>query len=243
MCTFLNSLPTKSRSLGTAQKKRKNLALSMRVCPDKNGEKTWYRFRLLNFSSKDTTRDSPWIVRYVHTHWKTNEKGYPEVDAQVVCPVTKWMDWEGDRYSCPICKYAGQQYAVLKESGFTDADARKKNRDFSRKLECIVPVYVVNDPNYEGNNGKFRVIIFNDKKVFEDFEARVRKQLMKANCFNGVDAVDCCMHVAEKQELRNEGKPNQYVYKSKYIDKIVFSNTPKNIAAITKEAVDAFPYD
>jgi hypothetical protein len=66
---------------------------------------------------------------------------------------------------------------------------------------------------------------------------------MKANCFNGENAVDCCMHMTEVPEVRNEGQPNEYVYKNKVIDKIVFSKTPKTIAAITKEAVDAFPFD
>jgi hypothetical protein len=49
--------------------------------------------------------------------------------------VTKWVDWEGNRYDdCPICKYAGQQYGAWKESGFKDPDARKKNKEFSRKF-------------------------------------------------------------------------------------------------------------
>jgi len=62
---------------------------------------------------------------------------------------------------------------TLKESNWKDADARKKNKDFGRKYQAIVPVYVVNDPNYEGNNGKFKVIMFGDKKVYDGFVKKV----------------------------------------------------------------------
>lgn len=244
MCTFLNTLPKRSKSAGTA--KRKSLVLSIKPCPDKDGEKTWYRFRLLNFAGKGTDRDYPFIERFIHQHWKINEKGYPEIEDEVTCPVTKWVDWEGNRYdTCPICRYANQQFLTLKESGWKDADARKKNRDFGRKYQGIVPVYVVNDPNYEGNNGKLKVIIFGDKKQYDAFVKKVESQLMVANCFNGVKAVDCCMHMSEVPEVRNEGQPNEYVYKSKVIDKITFTKAEKayDIAAITKESVDNFPFD
>lgn len=245
MCTFLNTLPKRSKSAGTS--KRKSLVLSMKPCPtDEDGNKTWYKFRLLNFAGKGTDRDYPWIERFIHQHWKINEKGYPEIEDEVTCPVTKWVDWEGNRYdTCPICRYANQQFLTLKESGWKDADARKKNRDFGRKYQGIVPVYVVNDPNYEGNNGKLKVLIFGDKKQYDAFVKKVEAQLMVANCFNGVKAVDCCMHMSEVPEVRNEGQPNEYVYKSKVIDKITFTKAEKayDIAAITKEKVDDFPFD
>lgn len=242
MCTFLNTLPKKSKTAGTA--KRKSLVLSIKPCPDQNGEKTWYRFRLLNFAGQGTDRDYPFIERYIHQKWRVNEKGYPEIEDEVVCPVTKWVEWEGNRYeSCPVCRYANQQFVTLKESNWKDADARRKNRDFSRKFQGIVPVYVVSDPNYEGNNGKFKVIMFGDKKQYDAFVKKVEAQLLKANCFNGVNAVDCCIHMSEVPEVRNEGQPNEYVYKNKVIDKILFANKPKDLPAITKQAVDNFPFD
>jgi len=131
---------------------------------------------------------------------------------------------------------------ALKESNWKDADARKKNREFGRKYQAIIPVYVVNDPNYAGNNGRFKVIIFNDKKFYDEFVKKIEKQLMKANCFNGVNAVDCCLHMKVQEDIANEGKTNQYVWKHRVIDKIAFSK-PYDLPAITKEAVDAFPFD
>ena len=152
------------------------------------------------------------------------------------------MKWSGDRYDCPICKFANQQYSALKQSNWKDADARKKNKEFGRKFQAIIPVYVVNDPNYEGNNGKIRVVIFSDKKFYDEFVKKIEKQLLKANCFNGVNAVDCCLHVSLNEEIINEGQPNQWTLKTRVIDQIAFS-TPYNLPAITKEAIDAFPFD
>lgn len=240
MCTFLSTLPKKSKTVGND--KKRNLVLSLRPCPDTDGEKTWYRFRLLNFSAKNSDRDYPFITRYVHQKWKTNDKGFPEIENEIVCPVTKWTSWDGDRYDCPICKFANQQYSALKESNWKDADARKKNKEFGRKFQAIIPVYVVNDPNYEGNNGKIRVIIFSDKKFYDEFVKKIEKQLLKANCFNGVNAVDCCIHMSIKEEIINEGQPNQWVWKQRVIDQIAFSK-PYDLPAITKESVDAFPFD
>ena len=45
MC-MINSLPKFSKSMGN---KKRNLALTLKVCPD---DKTFYRFRLLGFSSE-----------------------------------------------------------------------------------------------------------------------------------------------------------------------------------------------
>lgn len=242
MCTFLSTLPKKSKTAGSNTKR--NLVLGLKPCPDTETEKTWYRFRLLNFSSKSSDRDHPFIQRYIHQKWRTNDKGYQEIEDEVICPVTKWIEWEGNRYeSCPMCKYAGQQYNALRESNWKDADARRKNREFSRKYQAIIPVYVVSDPNYEGNNGKFKVIIFNDKKFYEEFLKKIEKQLLSANCFNGVNAVDICMHMIEKTNIANEGQPNEYTWKSREIDKIVFSKKPYDLPAITKNAVDEFPFD
>lgn len=258
MCTFLSTLPKKSKTQGT--NKRRNLSLGLRSCPDKDGQTSWYRVRLLNFSSKTCNRDFPFIARYVHQKWGVSEKGFPTVLDEVVCPVTKFVDWEGDRYDCPICKYAQQQYSALRESNWKDADARKKNREWSRKFQGIVPVYVVDDPNYEGNNGKFRVLIFNNKapskkdiesptfnkyNYYDEFVKIVEKQLLKANCFNGVNAVDCCIHVSMVKHVNNEGQPNEYRWESKEIDKITFLKAEKayDIPQITREAVDAFPFD
>lgn len=240
MCTFYNSLPKQSKSAGI---KKRNLGLTLKACPD---EKSYYRFRLLAFNSPNTDRDFPWIQRFMHVKWGVHpEKGYPMVLDSITCPVTPHVHVEGNRYNaCKMCDVANKYFVAFKESGYTDKEAGKKNKEFGRKLEYDIPVYVVNDPvNGDYNNGKFRVLILNDKKVYEEFKAKVEKQSMKNNVFNGHNAVDCCFHVSEVTEVKNEGQPNEYKWKHKVIDRIVFSNQPKDIPAITKEAVDAMGFD
>jgi hypothetical protein len=241
MCTFSSILPRQSRA--NEKNKKRQMIISLNTCnDDADGSKTWYRFRLLNFTSKNSTREHPFIVRYVHQHWTKNDKGINELESEVVCPMTDWMEWDGDRFECPICKYANSQWSVLRESNYKDADARRKNREFGRIFQAIIPVYVVNDPNYEGNNGKFKVIIITDKEKYKEFYKKLEAQLAKNNCFNGVNASDICIHVSLVEHIINEGEANEYRWKAKEIDKIAFSK-PYDLPAISRAAVDSFPFD
>lgn len=240
MCTFMSSLPKHSKSNGG--NKSRNLLLNMKPCAD---EKTFYRFRLLAFSGVGTDRDDPFIERFVHQRWGRHpEKGYPVLEDEITCPVTPHVHVEGNRYdACKICGIANKYFITFKESNWKDKEACRKNKEFGRRYQAIIPVYVVNDPNYEGNNNKFRVIIFNDKKQYQEFRSKVEKASMRQNIFNGKQAVDCCIHVSEVPEVRNEGKANEYVYKAKVIDKIIFSVKPYDIPSITTETVNAMGFD
>lgn len=237
MCTFLSQLPKRSKSNGTAQ--NKNLVLSLKPCPEKDGKPSWYRVRLLAWSSPEKNdRDDPFIERFVHQIWKKNDKGLPVIDDEVTCPVTKHVHVEGNRYdACPICRLANQYFLTWKESAWKDREAAKKNKEIGRKYQAIIPVYVKDDPNYSQNNNKFKVLIFSDKKFYQEFRSKVEKA-SQTNCvFNGKNAVDCCLHVAEVEEVRNPGQPNEYVYKQKVIDKITFTTKPYDIPTITKDWV------
>lgn len=243
MCTFLSALPKRSKSNGV---KRNNLPLFMRPCKDDaNGKKTWYRFRLLAWTSPEKNdRDDVFIERFMHQIWKKNEKGFMEVVDEVTCPVTKHVHVEGNRYdACPICKVANQYFMTWKESNWKNREAAKKNKEIGRKYQAIIPVYVVDDPNYQNNRGQVKVLIFNDKKFYQEFRSKVEKASQTACVFNGKNAVDCCMHMSEIQEVVNEGQPNEYKYTRRVIDKIVFSKDPYSIEAITKELVTDCGFD
>ena len=163
MCTFLNTLPRRSRSNG--DNKKKSMVLSLKPCLDKDGKKTWYRVRLLAWTSPEKNdRDDPFIERYVHQIWKKNDKGLPVIDDEVICPVTKHVHVDGNRYdACPMCTLANQYFMTWKESNWKDREAIKKNNEIGRKYQGIVPVYVRDDPNYPQNNGKIKVLIFSNK--------------------------------------------------------------------------------
>lgn len=240
---FMSALPTRSKSAGTD--KKNNLALSLRPCPDENGAKTWYRFRLLAFSSPSKSdRDYPFIERYTHQVFEKNEKGFNVLKDEITCPVTKWVNFEGNRYDgCPMCKIANQYFNAYKESGWRDRSAAAQNRLLGRKYQAIVPVYVVNDPNYPSNNGRFKVIIFSDKKVYTEFCEKI-KAVSATNCvFNSENAVDCCIHVSDQITIMNQGQPNEYEFKQRVIDKITFSSKPYTIEAITKDRVENMGFD
>lgn len=243
MCTFMTQLPKKSKSNGTD--KRRNMCLSIRPCPDKDGQKTWYRLRLLAWTSPEKNdRDDAFIERFVHQIWKKSDKGYMMVEDEVTCPVTKHVHFDGNRYdACPMCKLAGQHFASWKESGWKDRESAKKNKEIGRKYQAIIPVYVVEDPNYTANNGKVKVLIFNDKNFYKEFRAKIEKASQTACVFNGKNAVDCCIHMSEVPEVRNEGQPNEYVYKAKVIDKITFTTKPYDIPSITKDLVTNSGFD
>lgn len=239
---FYDTLPTTSKSNNI---KKRNLLLNMKTCPD---EKSYYRFRLLAFNppaGSGSDRDYPFIQRFMHIKWGTNpEKGYPMIVDEITCPVTPHVHVEGNRYNaCKMCDIANKYFVNFKESGWKDKEAAKKNKEFGRKFQGIIPVYVVNDPNYEGNNNKFKVIMFGDKKQYDDFCDKVRKQQMKAKCFNGENAVDCCIHLSDVEERKNEGQPNEYVWKHRVIDKIVFSSKPYDIPSINQQTVQAMGFD
>ena len=132
-----------------------------------------------------------------------------------------------------------------KESNWKDREAAKKNKEIGRKYQGIVPVYVRDDPNYPQNNGKIKVLIFSDKKLYTEFRTKVEKASQTACVFNGKHAVDCCIHMSEVPEVRNAGQPNEYVYKNKVIDKITFTKAESayDIPAITKELVTSSGFD
>lgn len=242
MCTFISSLPKKSKSAGQRTAK-KNLVMSLKPCPDAN---SYYRFRLLAFSSDSKNdRDDPHIIRWVHQVWKRDpEKNFPILEDEVICPVTPYVHVDGDRYhACKICDMANKYFLTFKESNWADKEANRKNKEFGRKYQAIVPVYVINDPNYDVNNGKFKVLIFNDKKQYQEFRSKIEKQLLKTPVFNGKGAVDLCIHVGETVETFNEGQPNERSFKKRIWDKIVFSTKAYDIPSITKETVESMEFD
>ena len=102
-----------------------------------------------------------------------------------------------------------------------------------------MPVYVRNDPNYEKNNGKFKVIIFSDKELYAKFRNIADAKCREVPIFNGGKAVDCLLHVSQTIEEGKNGKQ----YKKTVIDKIKFSTEPYEIPAINSQSVDGFPFD
>ena len=251
MCTWITEIPKKSKTEGI--KKTPNLMMFLKPTP----EKEYYRFRLLGFKSPKTDRDSPFIPRFVHQVWITGEDGKRHTES-IVCPVTPFIkeNWNGDPMNdCPLCRFANANYVAWRNSNWTDKEANRKNKEFSRKFEAIVPVYVINDPLYPQNNGHFRTFAFYDKKDYESFVELANKYIRgfkdsngvyhePKQVFNGKQAIDFYIRYEIKDEVKNEGQPNEYHWKHPVIARMGFvEKKVYDLPAITKEAIDKFPFD
>lgn len=239
MCTFMTEWPKNSKSAEI--EKKPNLMLYIKPTPPKE----YYRFRLLGFKSPKSDRDAPVITRFVHTVWTEGEDGKRRSET-VVCPMSPFVkkSWKGDPANdCPICKFANANYGMWKKSDYKDKESGKKTREFGRKFEALIPIYVVNDPIYPQNNGHFRVFSLTDKDQYKKFMELAQSKSLKTSIFNGKNALDFLIRFETVEEILHEGKPNQYVWKHSVLKQMGFTNKPYDIPQITKEAIDAFPFD
>ena len=232
----MNSLSRSPEIIGAP---RPNKNLEMFLKPNKEGE--FYRVRLLAFNSKDGRRVDPHVTRIVHSAWETDPTTGKKHLTKIVCPAkTPWVDiGDNKKGSCKVCNYVAQQWAIYNESGKTDKTASGNATKLRSNYEAVVPVYVVNDPNYDKNNGKCKVIIFDDKERYLDFRKKIEAQLRVNKVFNGEQAVDCLLYVGTEEIPR----PNGTVFNKTVISKVLFSTKPKDIPAITSKLIDSFPFD
>ena len=236
MCTFISSFSKHSKAIG-APKKNTNYEMFLQPCKD---DRTYYRVRLLGIGSK-VGRDDPHIVRTVHSAWTTDPKTGKKRLKKVLCTrSTPWAEPVGPKASsCKICNYITQQWSIYNESGKTDKIASKNATAVRRSYEAIVPVYVRNDPNYEKNSGKFKVIIFSEKEAYEKFRMVCENKNKEVPIFNGGKAVDVLLHVSRVENTGTNGK----TYFTNVIDKIKFSTEPYEIPAINSQSLDSFAFD
>lgn len=243
MCTWITDIPQNTKQV--AKPTKQNIALFLK--PTEGNDV--YRFRLLGFLSKKSERKTPYIQRFVHSVWVKNENGKSHTES-VVCPVSPYVKdghWVGNPMDdCPICKFSNQNYIAFKNSGFTDMEANKKNKDYGRKFEVLIPVYVITDPVHPENNGKLKVFGLYTKEDFEKFSELVRiERKEKGNqVFNGTNAVDFVIQLVTVKEDRVKKNGEKYVWTYNKVGRMGFlSNKAYDIPGITKEKIDAFEFD
>ena len=236
MCKFMHSLSRSPEIIGAPQP-NKNLEMFLKPC--KEGE--FYRVRLLAFNSKDGKRIDPHVTRMVHSSWTTDPNTGKKRLVKLVCSSrTPWVEVDGNKKTaCKVCSYTAQQWAIYNESGKTDKTASAAASKLKPNFEAIVPVYVVNDPNYDKNNGKCKVITFDDKDKYMAFRKQIEAQSRINNVFNGDAGVDCLIYVGTEPIARANGT----TFNKTTITKIKFSTTPKERPAITGKLIDSFPFD
>ena len=235
MCNFIDDIPTKSKTSETGDSlNTKFLEIFLKeTLPEQ-----FYRFRLIGISTK--YRDNPFIEKYIHEMWTTDSDGKRVIADSIVCPRTRYVG----KMECPICKHTDKLWVACKNSKWTDKFSQKKKRELTRKYCAHVLVYVINDPNYNANNGKLKVITFRDPQDFKNFYNKakeVRREGVKI--FNGGMAVDLWMRVGKVEEIWYEGTPRESKHYTTKITDMGFSTKPYTIPAITASLVDGFPFD
>ena len=278
MCTFCSDLKLSQRGEGS---KKSPITLFLKP-NDPNNEKEKYRFRILNYRSPAKSgRTTSFITRYVHTHWGVNDKGNKVVDDTVVCPMTEFVDSKGDPTLgftdiyhelklkgkrgtidevCPVCKHAAESWNAAKASGYKDRTAMQRINELKRQFQAIVPVYVINDPVNEKNNGRFKCIIFTNKDEFNQFSSLINMEVAKIQSkfsatgekydwCNGKYAVDFYLRMDVVKTVTNPGTPKERTINMRKITKMGFGSTPYDLVddnqnpIITQEAIDAFEFD
>lgn len=274
MCTFSSDLP--SSQYGANHKKA---PITLFLKPnDPNNDSEKYRFRILNFRSQSKNdRVYPFISRYVHNHWGTNDNGFRIVDDCVVCPSTPHVDAKGDESLgftetyrelklkdkkamwdnvCPVCRQVAAAWNAWKSSGKTDRLALERISAMKKQFQGVIPVYVVNDPVNEKNNGRFKCIIFSNQDEYKQFIDIVNRERAKiaasGNSYtwcNGKNAVDFYLRMEKVPVIYNEGKPNEKQGIARRITKMAFGAKAYDLLdnngaeIVTKEAIDRFEFD
>lgn len=219
-----------------------NAPLNYEVYLKPTPEKEYYRFRLLWFND-NTDRNTPFIERFVHTVWTKN--GDKNVVHSISCPTTAHIkkNWPGNPFDdCPLCRFANNNYVVMKESNYKDQTAKDNHKTFKRRFQAIVPVYVVSDPMYDANNGKFKVFTFDDQDIYDKFKKLVIERGATAKVLNGTNALDFLVRADNVPKVLRAGTPEQVDYTKKEIVQMGFSSKPYDIPAITPEKIDEFPF-
>ena len=234
--TFVNDKLTMAST--QSDKSLKRLEVFLR--PTEKNE--FFRFRLLWFNHEGSNRKVPYIERWVHQVWEDGENGKRQVN-EIICPVSKHVaeTWPaGNPYdSCPVCKFANLTFVTFKDSSWKDRVAANNSKVFKRKYDLVVPVYIVSDPCYSGNVGKIRVFRINDSKVGDKFKKMIVNKSATDQIFNGGKALDFLIRMDKVKYERDDGS----FWTKNEIVQMGFTNKPYEIAGITPEVLDEFPFD
>lgn len=261
MCTFCQTSDLPSHEKGGNSGKKQFISLFLK--PNKENEQ--YRLRLLFYRNETKNdRKDPYIVQKVHDHWGVSQNGVKIVDDLVVCPGTKYVHYDAEKFitnqrtgkkelNCPICAKSRENMAAYMNSGKTDKISCKKSYQLKAKERLCAPVYVVSDPNNPKNNGNPKVLILTNPDDIKLFEKTVDDEKTKVylaskngtpyEIFNGGNAVDLYIRFGSVPEVRNQGKPNETVVNVRKITQITFGHKAYPIPAITKDALDGFEFD
>jgi hypothetical protein len=124
-------------------------------------------------------------------------------------------------------------------SAWKDTISRQNYKNYTRVFQGIIPCYVINDPVYPQNNGKFKVFIIKDKKFYDKLREYISNYNITVNPVFNDTAVDFYFRMDAVEKTSKNG----FKFKVNEIVKYGFTKEPKTITAITEEALKNFSFD
>lgn len=253
-------LPTSSIMTGllTQRKQREFAKNTSQIFVRETEDGSFYRFRLLNIqpdqrfvtsSNFAHYRDFPFIIQHIHQVWQdvpTNdpEKPIKKVCHTIVCPQTDYVKANStlSKGQCPMCAAYGAAWKAYSDSHYKNQEAKAKMKNLHNSLRVLVPVYVVNDPNHDANNGAVKVLSL-DEDAYQALLTQINASAANNTPIWGPDACDLFFTWGKVEKVKNEGKPNEFRFKKNGFTRIGFTTTPKHLDGLTDELVDDLQFD
>ena len=223
--------------------------------PTEDGK--FYRLRLLNTQPNENFvnssnfahyRDFPFIIQHIHQVWEDVPTDDPEkpkrVPHTIVCPQTDYVKANStlSKSQCPMCNAYGSAWKAFNDSHYKNLEAKAKMKTLHNTFVARVLVYVVNDPNYDANNGAVKVLTL-DQDAYTALTTQIQaSQAANTPIWNN-DACDLFFTWGDVDKIVNEGKPNEYSFRKKGFTRIGFTTAPKHLDSLTDELVDDVQFD
>ena len=223
--------------------------------PTEDGK--FYRLRLLNTQPNENFvnssnfahyRDFPFIIQHIHQVWTEIPTDDPEkprrVPHTIVCPQTDYVKANStlSKSQCPMCNAYGSAWKAFNDSHYKNLEAKAKMKSLHNTFVARVLVYVVNDPNYDANNGAVKVLTL-DQDAYTALTTQIQASQGANTPIWNNDSCDLFFTWGDVEKIVNEGKPNEYSFKKKGFTRIGFTTTPKHLDGLTDEIVDDVQFD
>ena len=215
-------LPTSSIMTGLLTQRRKSEfnKMSSQLFLKETEEGKYYRLRLLNTtpnqkfvtsSNFQHYRDFPFIIQHVHTVWSDIPTDDPNktkrICKTIVCPQTDYVKANStlSKAQCPMCAAYGSAWKAYKDSGYKNIEAKNKMKNLHNTQVVRVLVYVVQDPNYESNNGAVKVLSL-DEDAYQALLTQINASAKNNTPIWNNDSCDLFFTWGKFDKTVNEGK-------------------------------------
>ena len=103
-------------------------------------------------------------------------------------------------------------------------------------------MYVVNDPNYDSNNGAVKVLTL-DEDGYKALLAQIQASQANNTPIWNNDSCDLFFTWGKVEKVKNEGKPNEYRFMKNGFTRIGFTTSPKHLDSLSDDLVDDVQFD